>query len=1023
MRQTSTKTIDPHSLLVSLLSFLSGTCGISYEILYARLLNVYLGDMFYVSGAILSVFLLGLAVGASFAHRFVKKLWVIELVIGGYALCFATWFGFSNGLILETITPYAASGPHAVVALVFTFLFIPSFLIGTAVPLFSLYIDGYKKSLYEAFSNAYLFYNLGAVLLILVLEFVLLRLVGTQAAIYFIALVNMVIGLTLRFNAIKVPDFPDLHQAVLGWLTDWKNTPFFAMFVLFAMSVFSGIYQLLFLKLSSFLFGPYNENFTLVVAVTLSMIAASVAFVRKFSFSFKVWIALSGIVITLNFLLLGPVFRLWGFLNGPAEHTLGSVILSGGLNIAFFGIITAAILGSAFTLVIICFLLRKSFSNVVFGRWKISGVFYVLAVLAVGTFLLLSPIESLAAHNYNTFFSNKLFVMFFLGGATLFMFGGTIPAVYQIIPSRKSTTGYLLALSSIGNVTGYLLMILVLDSQFSYHGMAFAMSLSVFVFGLFLLPKQTKILIPYCLTGLALLSALHSTWPHDMIKMGALALSDQNKLNKALVYYNNAQEYKKYGYNVGIIQSPKTKDSTLILDGYWSLNIEDNILGNIHEVIVGTIPALFAPTREKALVLGAGTGITASATQALFDDVDVVEINPIIVDKILPLYSDQNENLLEQEHVNVVLQDGMVFMADGQEKYDTIISTVTTPLFFSSSKLYTTDFFNIVKKRLKPQGVYSMWFDGRVGDDGARIIFQTIKNSFKDCKFSFLSTTYVNIVCSNEKINVQPGVNIPENLTRRLELAVRSLDVNTFLQSIIFPANVIFERDWEKTVNSFNLRTLEYAMSREDPENNVSNIFSWVEGGIRIEERQAVNTCLALRILGDRSCIEAYRLHKGHYPLDYIDLARRQTILSPEWFEDAIQMSDDLKAMGQPEEALAILVDFENAHGRKLHKERYRSLMEKLVIRKLFLYRQINMELPEKLLNQVFAFLPFNLDLKNYLVDISTEKTLASKGAHQKLLHRMLEEIGDIQKQAPLASQPKSQKDMQEMSFIFYTEQ
>jgi len=59
-----------HLLLV--LSFASGMCGIAYEILYARLLTTYLGDMFFVSAAILAYFSAGIAVGSLLARRFVR---------------------------------------------------------------------------------------------------------------------------------------------------------------------------------------------------------------------------------------------------------------------------------------------------------------------------------------------------------------------------------------------------------------------------------------------------------------------------------------------------------------------------------------------------------------------------------------------------------------------------------------------------------------------------------------------------------------------------------------------------------------------------------------------------------------------------------------------------------------------------------------------------------------------------------------------------------------------------------------
>ena len=80
----------PYLLLA--LSFTSGMCGIAYEILYARLLTTYLGDMYFVSAAILATFLFGIAVGSLAARRLTRWLWLIELFIGAYAAGLAAAF-------------------------------------------------------------------------------------------------------------------------------------------------------------------------------------------------------------------------------------------------------------------------------------------------------------------------------------------------------------------------------------------------------------------------------------------------------------------------------------------------------------------------------------------------------------------------------------------------------------------------------------------------------------------------------------------------------------------------------------------------------------------------------------------------------------------------------------------------------------------------------------------------------------------------------------------------------------------
>src|SRR5262245_32031838 len=60
------------------LLLLSGFCGISYEILYARMMGNLIGDQFAVSASILLSFMLGIGIGALYAHHLWRFLWLVE---------------------------------------------------------------------------------------------------------------------------------------------------------------------------------------------------------------------------------------------------------------------------------------------------------------------------------------------------------------------------------------------------------------------------------------------------------------------------------------------------------------------------------------------------------------------------------------------------------------------------------------------------------------------------------------------------------------------------------------------------------------------------------------------------------------------------------------------------------------------------------------------------------------------------------------------------------------------------------
>ncbi len=73
-------------ILLPVLLLPSGFCGISYEILYTKLLGNLLGNQFTINATVLLTFLLGIGWGTLKAHRLRGYLWAIEAGIGSYAV-------------------------------------------------------------------------------------------------------------------------------------------------------------------------------------------------------------------------------------------------------------------------------------------------------------------------------------------------------------------------------------------------------------------------------------------------------------------------------------------------------------------------------------------------------------------------------------------------------------------------------------------------------------------------------------------------------------------------------------------------------------------------------------------------------------------------------------------------------------------------------------------------------------------------------------------------------------------------
>ena len=331
--------------MIRTLAFASGTCGIAYELVYARLLTTFLGDMFHVAAAILATFLLGIAIGSRVAHRLAGWLWLVEIAIGAIAAAIALVFAGAGDAILEAWLPSTSGAPGAVVALVFALLLAPAALIGCSVPLFALLLRAQSEGdLREsAFGPIYLLYNLGAAGCVLLAEFVVLRSLGISGTLVLLAGINVATGaLLLRARLRVAADGDRRFEAPAAQSAPTAKS---ALAMLAIAGAASGVYQMSFFKLAETLFGPYHENFALVLALALAGIVAGTAWVERHPVSLSRWLARGACVVALSFLLIHPLVHAFAGLNGalgaiPGASTLLKIAVLaglGGLPFAIFG--------------------------------------------------------------------------------------------------------------------------------------------------------------------------------------------------------------------------------------------------------------------------------------------------------------------------------------------------------------------------------------------------------------------------------------------------------------------------------------------------------------------------------------------------------------------------------------------------------------------------------------------------------------------------------------------------------------
>ena len=690
-----------------------------------------------------------MAAGAFISERYAKHLPLIEIFIGLYSICAAIFFQLAiQDVISVTADSINFNAPVTLISLVWVILIIPAGLIGFSVPLFTRYLKHYtnNQNSHSPFRSVYSLYNLGAAICILTVEYSLLRQFGITNSFYFAAAINIIIGillLPLSKNFLKTSYKP----VKIKPLTFSEDKKLWVGFIL--LSIISGLFQLIFLKVTYTVFGPHHENFAIVIALALLGITVG-SYLSKFSF------------FTIKRLCL-----------------YGSIILS----------------------VIII----------------LTDLWVVLWSIADNT----------------TF--NKIIAISIYGFIPFVLFGSLVPLLLKELQKQSDAiTGKVLCLSSSCNCIGFLIMMFIMNPYVPGQWIIGLAPLSFMLVYLYL--ENYKKIIPISIVPIILLIISLQFWPTDLLKLSYGTLSNYEVLLDTRQNITGYKVIKKYNHRVSIAEF-QDGERHLILDGYASVRFQPSGITTLKESIHGLAPALYSPAHDNALILGLGTGVTAGAAAQVFKHIDVVEINPTMFSVIEEL-KDENYNIQDAKNANFYTQDAFVYLLQNKKKYDSIINTVTGPVYFASSKLYTKDFFEMAKRSLKPGGTYSLWISSPTTEEGIKIIYQTLKESFSDCDFIFLTDIYQNIVCKADgPLTIKkPSDEVwSDQLKKKFKWYSSSLNLSDFLTSLIFPDSILFNNkdlfnhEWDVPANTLDRPHLQYSAQgyEIDLENSIwEDVFS-----------------------------------------------------------------------------------------------------------------------------------------------------------------------------------------------------
>lgn len=154
-----------------------------------------------------------------------------------------------------------------------------------------------------------------------------------------------------------------------------------------------------------------------------------------------------------------------------------------------------------------------------------------------------------------------------------------------------------------------------------------------------------------------------------------------------------------------VTESHQSKDMRLYIDGHIQFSTRDEY--RYHESLVHPVMVQNS-SRKNILILGGGDGLAAREVLK-YDDVEtihLVDIDPEMtrIGRELPILKTLNNDSLNHPKLTVFNADAFSFINQNGIQYDRVIIDMPDPHNEAINKLYSREFYHMIKKRMSHNG-------------------------------------------------------------------------------------------------------------------------------------------------------------------------------------------------------------------------------------------------------------------------------------------------------------------------------
>ncbi len=640
------------------LFFLSGACGLVYEVVWMRLLTLVFGATAFATSTVLASFFAGLALGSFLFGRLIDRgrtplrvYAFLEAGIGVFAFLMPFVLSGLDGLYVALHRRYDLG--FASLTLLrfsgsFLVLLVPATFMGGTLPVLFKYLARRRERFGLDAALLYTVNTFGAVAGTLATGFFLILLLGLREATWLAGALNLLIAaavLTLARRpgaaaaASEERESPPPRPAAAGEVGHARRIIGLAVLTA-AVSGFCGLaLEVLWTRALVFFLDNSTHAFSTILTAFLLGIAIGSGVIARFIDSRKnvvLWLGITQVLVGLSTMLALPVL----------DHA--RPVIERMAEVPFNALLP----------------------------WKWMGMRFVtsLSVMLVPTILM----------------------------------GMTFPLVMRIYARSVGTAGKAIgsvySVNTVAGVAGSLIAGFVLIPLAGVQNGIILVAAVNAGMGILLLLSEPS-------------ASARRRWVAAAIAgsafLGLTAYYQTTAAQPLASYYERLETTAVLSYDEGVGSTVKVfrdrgGDKLLSIDGFpvagTSPGMQDAQKSLAHvAMLLSSVPS------PRVNIIGFGSGGTSSAIYRYgVARVDCVELVPGVI-RAARWFPEMNRGVLDEPAFHLIHGDGRNYAAVARERYDVISIDATSPKMAGNGSLYTVEFYRLLRQRLSGNGLVVQW--------------------------------------------------------------------------------------------------------------------------------------------------------------------------------------------------------------------------------------------------------------------------------------------------------------------------